>query len=565
MRLLVFVLYEFSLCLVLIIFSVIYVKNSLYAKIFASRSTLSFLVIMMLLLSCVLRVTVIATGDYNAAQAKQSAYRIVVSRLRGTIFDSNMVPITNSSTKTVAAVSPTPKGIMAISSALEGDALSSVLDSLRQELPAICTVDGEIISEGVATTTVYNHSDNTLQARHIIGYTDSDGHGVTGLELAYDDLLYSEQTVSAVFTADGKGNVLCGIDPYFENDLSVVHSGVVTTLDVNIQNVVEAAAEKMNSGCVIVSEVSNGKIRAMASVPTFDINNLTESFEKENSPLLNRALLSFSVGSVFKPCVAASALEEGSAGITFNCEGSLKIVDRTFKCHKLDGHGQMNLCTALAQSCNCYFYNFAISLGGSSIYKMSSTLNFGSKIKIADNIYTTSGNIPTKKSLENEGMLANLSIGQGDLLLSPVALLNLYNAIAGDGSYYLPTLIEKTIKDGVENYYDAGNATRVMSSDTAAILRQYLQTVITQGTGYEAAPAYTNAAGKTATAQTGRYYSDGTEITNSWFCGFFPVENPKYVVIVMSDSKLKVSTASVFAEIADGITDIYGENGENDS
>ncbi len=539
-------------------------QNSFYAKMFASRSTLSFLVIMMLLLSCVLRVTVIATGDYSAVQASQSAYRIVVSRLRGTIFDCNMVPITNSSTKTVAAISPTPKGIMAVNSVLDGDELSAVLDSLRQEMPAICTVDGEIISEGVATTTVYNHTDDTLQACHIIGYTDTDGHGVTGLELAYDDLLYSDQTVSAVFTADGKGNVLCGIDPYFENDLSVVHSGVVTTLDVNVQNVVEIAAAKMNSGCVIVAEVGNGKIRAMASVPTFDINNLAESLEKENSPLLNRALLPFSVGSVFKPCVAASALEGGQGDRIFNCEGRLKIVDRIFKCHKLDGHGEMNLCTALAQSCNCYFYNFAISLGGASVHKMSSTLNFGSKIKIADNIYTASGNIPAQKSLENEGTLANLSIGQGDLLLSPVAMLTLYSAIAGDGSYYLPTLIEKTIKNGAENYYDTGNATRVMNSDTAAILRQYLETVITEGTGFEAAPTLTTAAGKTATAQTGRYNSDGTEITNSWFCGFFPVDNPKYVVVVMSDSKLNVSTASVFAEIADGITEIYGENVKND-
>ena len=99
-----------------------------------------------------------------------------------------------------------------------------------------------------------------------------------------------------------------------------------------------------------------------------------------------------------------------------------------------------------------------------------------------------------------------------------------------------------------------------MSENTAAILRNYLKGVVTDGTGSEAAPKFTTAAGKTATAQTGRYYDDKSEITNSWFCGFFPAEEPKYVVVVMSDSKLSVSTASVFAEIADGITQFENKN-----
>ena len=132
-------------------------------------------------------------------------------------------------------------------------------------------------------------------------------------------------------------------------------------------------------------------------------------------------------------------------------------------------------------------------------------------------------------------------------------MLTLYLAIAGDGSYYLPSVIEKTVKDGRENYYDIGNPTRVMSAQTATTLRQYLETVVTEGTGTEASPVSCTAAGKTATAQTGRYYDNGEEITNSWFCGFFPAQNPKYVTIVMSDSRSTVSTASVFAKIADEI------------
>lgn len=516
--------------------------------------------VMILLLSCVLRVAVIATGKYSAIQASQSSYKIEVARLRGTIYDCNMVPITNSTSKTVAAISPTPKGIMAISAALDGEALDSVLDTLKNNMPAICNVDDSIISEGVATTTVYNHTGDNLPACHIIGYTDSTGHGVSGIEKAYDDLLYSDKTISAVFSADGRGNVLEGIDPYFESDLSVVHSGVVLTLDVNIQAVVEKAISQLNSGCAVVAEVDSGKIRAMASVPTFDVGALAESLESKNAPMLNRALSAFNVGSVFKPIVAATAIENGYLHHSFNCEGSTEIIDRVFRCHKHDGHGNMNMCAALSQSCNCYFYDLAITLGGEAIYKTASRLSLGNKICIADNLYSASGNMTDEKALENDGALANLSIGQGNLLASPVAMLNLYTAIAGDGCYRLPSIVEKTNKNGVEKPSDTRYPTRVMSADTAATLRKYLGTVITDGTGIEAAPTLTTAAGKTATAQTGRYYEDGTEITNSWFCGFFPAEAPEYVVVVMSDSRLNVSTAAVFAQIADGITELEGKN-----
>ena len=458
---------------------------------------------------------------------------------------------------------PTPKGVMAINNCAQGEELENTLEILKTNKPTICVTEDIIDSEGIAFTKVYGQNEEDNSACHLIGYTDSTGHGVSGLQLAYDDFLYSEKFASAVFTVGGNGDVLDGIDPFFENDVSIVNSGVVSTIDTNIQSIVETVSAKMNSGCAIVAEVTTGKIRAMASVPTFKLKTISESLQDENSPMLNRALLAYSVGSVFKPCVAAAAIEEGNGGQIFNCEGSLKIVDRVFRCHDISGHGIMNLQAALAQSCNCFFYNFAMNMGGSAIYKMASALSFGAKIKLCDNLYASSGNLPSQSSLSNEGALSNLSIGQGNLLLSPISMLTLYLSIAGDGCYYVPSLVEKTVKDGKEEIYDKGNKTRVMSEDTSAVLREYLKTVVTDGTGIEAAPINTTAAGKTATAQTGRYYKDGSEITNSWFCGFFPAGKPEYVVIVMSDSKLKVSTASVFAEIADGITLLYGKNVEN--
>lgn len=474
-----------------------------------------------------------------------------------------MVPITNNFKKTVAAVLPSSKGVLAIKECADGESLKNALKTLSENKPAICNVKNTINGEGIAFTSIYEQSTESLAACHLIGYTDDTGHGVSGLQLAYDDFLYSDNFASAMFTVDGKGNVLTGVEPLIQNDMSVTNSGVVTTVDVNIQRIVENAAVKMNSGCVIVAEALTGKIRAMASVPSFDINDLAKSLNGDNSPFLNRALLSYSVGSVFKPCVAAAAIENGKGSYMFNCNGSFEIADRQFRCHKLSGHGVVNLQGALAQSCNCYFYELALNLGGEPIYKLLSALNCGAKFKIANNFFAATGIKPSKKTLKNPGVLANLSIGQGNLLLSPVAMLNLYCAIAGDGCYFMPSVVEKTIKDGVTTQYDKGNKTKVMSANTASLLREQLKTVVTNGTGIEAATVNTTVAGKTATAQTGRYYDDGTEITNSWFCGFFPAEEPVYVAVVMSDSKLNVSTASIFAEIADKITLPYTKNVEN--
>ncbi len=547
-----------------ILYVVINLLERFYGKLFARRSVLCFFIVMFLLLTCILRVAVIVTGNYEKIQSEQITYKIDVVQHRGTIYDCNMVPITNNQPQMIAVVSPTQRCISAISRVLDEKTLSDTLATLKSNKPAVCYISEDISCDGIATTTIYNRYNENLSACHLIGYTNDEGHGVSGLELAYDDLLYSSEYVSANITCDGHGNMLKGVEPYFENDLSKTINGVVTTLDINIQTIVEKEISKMNSGCAIVAEVGNSKIRAMASVPTFDINNIAESFDDENSPMLNRALNTFNVGSVFKPCVAIPIIENNLTNVIFNCEGNLEIGDRWFRCHNLSGHGEMNLCYSLAQSCNCFFYNSALSLGGDHIYKTAAKLSTGTKIKIADGIYTVRGNLPDKSVLSNVGALANLSIGQGNLMASPVAMLNLYLAIAGDGSYYVPSVVEKTIVDGKENLYDIGYPTSVMRSDTANTLREYLKTVITDGTGVEAAPMLTTAAGKTATAQTGRYYTDKTEITNSWFCGFFPADKPQYVIVVMSDSKLSVSTASVFANIADGIAEYKRINVEND-
>lgn len=527
-----------------------------FEKIFARRSAICFFLLMLMLLTCVLRVAVIISGDYTAVQKAQSSYKITLSNLRGTIYDCNMVPLTNTQKKIYAAAVPKPTSVTAVSQLISGESKERVLESLKQNKPAVFEVSEEKSADGIAFTQVYSQNTGQTPATHIIGYTDASGHGVSGIEAAYDELLYSNENVSAVFTTDGKGNTLKGIEPYFENNLGEVLKGVVTTLDINIQSIAERSAEEIECGAVLVAEAKTNKIKASVSKPDFEIGSISDYLKADNSPLLDRTLLGFSVGSAFKPCVAAAAIENGEGDMIFNCTGATHIIDRDFKCHKRDGHGVIGIKEALAQSCNTFFYTLAINTGGKAVYNMASSLSFGRSLKIAENIETAKGNLTDIKRLSNPASLANLGIGQGDLLLSPVAMLNLYSAIAGDGTYYIPSLVEKTVKDGEYTEYDIGNPTRVMDKETAGILREYLKAVVTEGTGTNAKPLTTTAAGKTATAQTGRYNQNGIEINNSWFCGFFPAEKPEYIVIVMAEESTTAAVTSVFSKIADEVTEL---------
>lgn len=533
---------------------------------FSRRSAGCFFIMMALFFSCILRVAVAATSDYAEVQKQQSSYRLTAGKARGTIYDRNMVPLTNSESKIIAAVSPTPRAITAISGVLSGEELEGVLERLKSGKPVLCEVPEIIDCDGIACTTVYEHNSSDTPAIHLIGYTDSDSRGVSGLEKAYDDILYSDNEISFVYTTDGKGEILKGISPETQNDTSVTAGGVVTTLDVNIQSVAEQAAQKIERGAVVIADAKTSEIYAMVSRPDFDCTEISEYLEADGSPLLNRALAAYSVGSVFKPCVAAAGIEAGKGGFTYTCTGSCKIIDRYFRCHNLSGHGHMDLKSGLADSCNTFFYNFAFLVGGEAIYNTASALNFGKSIDICDGLSTYSGSLPRLDTLSNIAFLANFSIGQGELLLSPVSMLTLYCAIASDGTYSIPSAVKGTLTDGSLTPYESGSRTRVMSSETAALLRGYLAAVIEEGTGTSAKPQTVSAAGKTATAQTGKY-ENGVEICQGWFCGFFPAEEPKYTVIVFSEdtSRQSASCGEVFAEIADKIASLerLTETGED--
>lgn len=532
-------------------------NNSFFQKVFYRRSAICFFVILLLFLGCVIRIAALSTGNFTFSDTSANRLRLTISKQRSTIFDCNMIPLTNSRKKIIAAVTPTPRAITAISHVLNQEESSEVLTRLKSRKPVLVQVPEKIECDGIVCTEVFEHQSAETPAIHLVGYTDIDLNGISGLQKAYDNLLFSESEVYISYDCDGKGNVLEGVTPKVYNDTSVESEGVVSTIDINIQNIAQNASKYLKTGAVVIAEADTCKIRACVSRPFFDCTKTYKYLGAEDSPLFNRAINAYNVGSVFKPCVAAAGIENNKSEFSYTCTGSCEIIDRRFKCHKADGHGFMDLKNAVANSCNTYFYNLSFAVGKDAIYNTASSLRFGKSLTLCQGIKTAKGSLPKKESLENIAFLANLSIGQGELLLSPISILTLYSAIANDGTYYVPSVVEGTVKNGSFSEYDFGKPTRVMKSSTAKTLRKHLEAVLNFGTGKDAKPKNVSAAGKTATAQTGKY-ENGIEICQGWFCGFFPSENPKYTVTVFSENTQEQSKScgEIFSIIADEIANL---------
>lgn len=522
---------------------------------FDTRILIVFIMVTVLMFVGVLRLYKIGTDSKISAGQYSNYYRLKLGNIRGSIFDKNLNAITNSSYKIMAVVSPTPLGISAISAYLaEDERLSSTLETLRSGKPVAIEVESEIDSPAIKCVKIYDNAVSSFYPSQLIGYTDMENHGVSGIEAAYDELLFTDESVDAVFAVDTLGNVLDGIECEILGDISHYKSGVALTLDSDIQKATEKAMQGVTCGAAVVSEIGSGKIRAMVSNPNFEIENVAEYLESENSPLVNRALSAYNVGSAFKPCVAAALLENGSPNYSIYCSGLAEIDGHKFSCHNKSGHKWMNLCDALTQSCNVFFYNISSVLGADQIYNTASLFGFGKEIDLGG-IKTAAGSLTARDKLKSSATaLANLSIGQGELLLSPVSIIPLYEAIANGGVYYMPTVIEGTVNKGVLTENKQNAPTRALSQNTADILKNYLINVVENGTGKAAKPTLCTAAGKTATAETG-WRKNGEMIQNSWFCGFFPADNPKYVVsVIIEDEKANgTAGAPIFKKIVDEI------------
>lgn len=397
------------------------------------------------------------------------------------------------------------------------------------------------------------YSDSQLCA-HLIGYTDCDNNGVSGVEKDYNDYLKSiKNHITVTYNVDARGRVLKGRSKSVDKSELCTDSGLLLSIDKDVQSAAEKYGKSLKKGSVTVMDADSGEIKAMASFPSFNPNKVEECVNDEDMPFLNRALNCYSVGSIFKAVVCMAALESGiSPEFSYTCTGHINCGGRNFNCHELDGHGQLDMKGAVAHSCNTYFINLAKKVGYKKILEMCKKLEIDKKIVLSDSIAAAKGNLPTEKVLSSPAGLANFSFGQGELLATPLEFCRIYAVVANGGYLVTPRLTLGKVNGGKASFSSAASKNRVITAHTAALIKKYLEYTVTDGTGRTAKMNCTRAGGKTATAQTGKY-SGGKEILISYFVGFFTHGTKTYSVIVMKEGGNSGSgdCAPIFKEIAE--------------
>lgn len=509
------------------------------------------------------QILLISTGGSTAAARSSNTKTVILAESRGIIYDCNGKPLTDIETEYRAVVPPMESALHSLQNVLSPERFKSAQESLQKGQLAVFPVDeNKVNDDDISVFSVRKRYADNQTAAHVIGYLDGDSeHGVSGIEKSYDEFLsQADGKLKVSFSVDAKGRILEGEKPFVSLDEYDIKQGVRLTIDKKIQEISEKAIDEsaIKKGAAVVLEIKSGKIRAMVSRPVFSPNDLSGSLKDEDSPFINRALTDYAVGSVFKPVVAAAALDNGvSDKIEYTCTGEIQRGNTLFHCHEIKGHGTLTMEKAIEVSCNPYFINLSTYLNPSWVLEMSSLLGLGKKNQLASSIEDSAGVLPNEKELaSSSASFANFSFGQGNFSATPLQMAAVYGAIANDGIYHKPTLIEGTVQsDGTFiQSNEAKNTVTAMELSTSKALRRFLEKTVSEGSGHRAQPDKTTAAGKTATAQSG-WYEQGREILHTWFAGYFPADTPKYAVVIMNEDGTSgaVDCAPVFKEIADSI------------
>ena len=507
------------------------------------------------------RLVVINCSDVEAAAKTANSVSIVADTSRGTVYDCNMKPLVNVGKSTYIALKPSVSALSQAKGVISPEEQNALYRQISGGKIGIAKATGSFYGTDAVSFSLVRRYDDDGLCVHLIGYTDADGNGVGGIEKYYNDLLKScSGTLKITCPADAKGNVLAGGEIKAVSDGYGTSAGLVLTVDKSIQEVCERAMKEFSveKGAVVVLNVATSEIKAMASAPEFSQNSPAVSLDDADAPFINRAIVPYSVGSVFKAVVAAAAIENGIPRSTkFTCVGSASVGSSEFGCHNRSGHGTLDMFSAMAQSCNPYFINLALQNGKESICALGENLGLGKQIELCDGWFTQSGIMPEASEIVSSQDLANLAFGQGRLMASPLQMTAVYAAIANGGVYRAPSLMLSVVDKNRLEYMHAQlpASRRVMSEETAKEVGELLNFATENGSGSRAKPDGMRVAGKTATAQSGQFDSNGNEITQSWFCGYFPYEEPKYAVTVLKENGKGGSAdcAPVFRYIAENI------------
>jgi penicillin-binding protein 2 len=386
-----------------------------------------------------------------------------------------------------------------------------------------------------------------------------DVEGKSNVEKSMDEYLKGQPGVRYM-RRNAKGQ----IDGVLREEPPKAGANVNLTIDGRIQMIAEEAVRAVGRAAAVVVDPNNGNILAMVSVPSFDPNTFIPSIKlkdwealrkDEANPLINRAVSAFPPGSTFKLVTTLAGLRKGLAGQHFNCGGGVSYGDHFFHCwigEKGGSHGTVGVSDAIKVSCNSFFYQFGNAAGIDAIDETGDSLGLGQTSGIE--ITTESpGVLPGPDWMRihyprerwSSAYTANVSIGQGYDLVTPLQLAMVYATVANGGVSYYPKLVQSVTDANGKPLLNEKGAPVVSSApkvrrdlrfdfkrEQIELARRGLWKVVNEdgGTGRKARLSGVQVAGKTGTAQA---MTEGKKDTIAWFVCFAPYDDPKYVIAVM--------------------------------
>jgi penicillin-binding protein 2 len=404
-------------------------------------------------------------------------------------------------------------------------------------------------------------------------YRMGDVIGKSGIELQYEDYLRGKPGIKYV-EVDVLGREVRDLVEFPHRD-AVRGMNISLTIDAEIQRFVEHAMNDLR-GAAVVLDPRNGEVIAMLSKPDYDPELFAKPLTSDiwasllnnpGKPLYNRASQSlYPPGSTYKLVLAVAGLETGRIDVATKvyCGGAFLFGRRYFNCWKSGGHGEVDFYQAIERSCNVYFFTMGLKTGLGNWTEYSRRFNFGAATEI-DLPNEATGLVPSKTYLDRkygekgwtDGLLLNLAVGQGDLLVTPLQLAYFAMILGNEGVAYRPHLIRQIQTSDSSSVFLAAIDSLVVTGvakQTYARIKHGMYLVVNgeQGTAKTVRRGDVKVCGKTGTAQNPHGDS------HAWFIGFAPMQNPEIVVTVLVENG--GSGGAVAGPVARGIFEAYFGN-----
>ena len=379
------------------------------------------------------------------------------------------------------------------------------------------------------------------------GYEKNDLIGKDGIEKNYDEIMKGKSGNEYV-EVDARGNILNRLD----EEKPTPGKNIYLSIDYELQKYM---TEKFTGelGTFIAVDIKTGKILTYVSYPEIDLNLLSSRISKATwdgllnstrKPLLNRGIAGlFPPGSTAKVASGAAILESGiSPEATINSTGEFTYGKVTFRDAHRGGYGITNFYKAISDSVNTYFYNNILKVGLNNFLEIAKRFGIGELTEI-DIPGELTGVLPTPEWKKTKfadprsqkwltGDLINMSIGQGYMLMTPIQVFMMYQAIANNGDMLKPSFVDYfESQEGVKEYKETEKLRNLgIKQSTIEALRRGLRQTVTNGTAKSLSKLKVSVSAKTGTAQN----SNGLD--HSWMAGYFPSENPEIAFVALVEN-----------------------------